>query len=87
MKIHGLTRTQWEVAVRIAQGKRDKEIGRELVMSPKTVSFHVRQIAVVWSLTGNARVEIANKVRDVERFTGNPPTFKTFDNSVSKPAA
>ncbi|QEN14625.1 BREX system ATP-binding domain-containing protein [Mycolicibacterium sp. ELW1] len=60
---HGLTAREWDVVVRVADGRTTDEIARELVISPHTVITHIRHVYDKWLL--NSRKEIQQRVREL----------------------
>lgn len=65
MKIDGLTPQQHRVAVLVARGKTDEEIRAELHIGKTALWLHIKRISSTWKLTGNARVQIANRINGV----------------------
>jgi DNA-binding NarL/FixJ family response regulator len=52
----GLTPREWEVAVQIASGKKNREIADELIVSERTVETHVGHILSKLGFTSRAQI-------------------------------
>jgi DNA-binding CsgD family transcriptional regulator len=59
----GLSRRELEVLRLVAVGRTNREIARDLFLSPRTVDMHVRNI--LRKLDCRSRVEAAGRARDL----------------------